>query len=140
MARSERGSITPLLIFFCFLGLTVICVVVAATSLYIERKRLFTVADGAALAATEQFDLAELSQEDGQLVVRLTQAEVANAAAEYLIDSTPAPAVRLLRADAPDGRSARVSIAGEWAPPILSELLPWRLTLEATATARTVFR
>ena len=48
---SDRGSIMPLTVFFAFLSLALILVVVAATSLYVERKRLFTLADGAARVA-----------------------------------------------------------------------------------------
>ena len=44
----ETGSTLLLTIFYCFLGLSIVLVVVSATTLYLERKRLFTVADGAA--------------------------------------------------------------------------------------------
>ena len=54
---SDRGSIMPLTVFFAFLSLALILVVVAATSLYVERKRLFTLADGAALVGAEAFTI-----------------------------------------------------------------------------------
>ena len=48
---ADEGSTLPLVIFFGFLGLLVVLLVTAATSLYLEKKRLFTLADGAALVA-----------------------------------------------------------------------------------------
>ena len=55
--RDDEGSILPLTIFYGVLSLVLILLVVAATSLYIERKRLFTLADGAALVGAEAFPL-----------------------------------------------------------------------------------
>lgn len=49
-AGRDDGSTLILTVFFAGLTLTVILLVVATTSLYLERKRLFTVADGAVLA------------------------------------------------------------------------------------------
>lgn len=138
--RSERGSTTPLLIFYCFLGLSVIALIVAATSLYTERKRLFALADGAALAATEQFSLADLRYDGSSLRSQLRSSEVASAAASYLADAnTSLRDARIVNAFSPDGSSARVTVAAQWVPPILGELFPWSLPLQVTATARTAF-
>lgn len=140
MMKSERGSTTPLLIFYCFLGLTVIALIVAATSLYIERKRLFALADGAALAATEQFQLRNVSFEAGEIHIRLQSADVWAAANSYVADAhTVLDGVRIVRAESPDGTSARVELSSVWRPPIVGELFPWALTLRVTSTARTAF-
>ncbi|MDO9591011.1 MAG: pilus assembly protein TadG-related protein, partial [Microcella sp.] len=53
--RDDRGSILPLIAGFGALALAVVLLVSAATSLYLDRTRLFTLADGAALAAAESF-------------------------------------------------------------------------------------
>ncbi|MHB1235234.1 MAG: Tad domain-containing protein, partial [Microbacteriaceae bacterium] len=45
----EEGSTLLLTIFYGCLSLVLILIAIAATSLYLERKRLFTVADSAAL-------------------------------------------------------------------------------------------
>lgn len=58
--RDDRGSILPLVAGFGTLALAVVLLVSAATSLYLERTRLYTLADGAALAAAESFDLASV--------------------------------------------------------------------------------
>ena len=47
--RVEDGSTLLLTIFYAALALVLILLVVAATSLYLERKRLYTLADGASL-------------------------------------------------------------------------------------------
>jgi uncharacterized membrane protein len=55
--HGDDGSTLILTVFYGFLALVLILVVVAASSLYLERKRLFTLADGAALAGAEAFPL-----------------------------------------------------------------------------------
>ena len=63
---NDEGTILILTMFFSALALVVILVVTAATSLYLERKRLFTLADGAALAGAESFEIDEMTIVDGQ--------------------------------------------------------------------------
>ena len=60
--RDEDGSTLPLIIFYAALSLALILLVVAATSLYLERKRLFTLADGASLVGAESFSLGDVSR------------------------------------------------------------------------------
>jgi len=140
--RDDRGSILPLIAGFGALALTVVLLVTAATSLYLERKRLFTLADGAALVGAESFDLADVEvTPTGALRPRLTDEQVASAAQQYLVE---APAgglenLQLVAASTPDGLSARVTLAADWRPPVLAILLPEGLRLEVTATGRSVF-
>ena len=56
-AADDTGSTLPLVIFYGFLALALVLIVAAASSLYLERKRLFTLADDAALVGAESFDL-----------------------------------------------------------------------------------
>ena len=72
----EEGSSLILIIFAGLIGLAVILGTVAATSLYIERKRLFTVADGAALAAAEAFNLDDVQVVNGHASITLTSSAV----------------------------------------------------------------
>ncbi|TFD29087.1 hypothetical protein E3T49_11095 [Cryobacterium cryoconiti] len=60
-AGGDDGSTLILTIFYGFLAMVLILIVVAATSLYLERKRLLTLADGAALAGAEAFNLGEVT-------------------------------------------------------------------------------
>lgn len=139
--REERGSIIPMLIFGCFVGLSVIVLVVAATSLYIERKRLYTLADGAALAACESFDLSRASFDGNQLHVSLSSEAVRANVESYLRAApTDLQGLHVISATSPDAQSARVRLRAVWRPPVIGELFPWRLQLEVTSTARTAYR
>jgi hypothetical protein len=51
--RNERGSITPLVVGFAFLVAVLVAVVVDASAAYLRRQGLNSVADAAALAATD---------------------------------------------------------------------------------------
>jgi len=135
----ERGSILPLTAFFGFLSLVLIVVVAAATSLYLERTRLFTLADGAALVGAEAFDLEQVVRAGTGFHPILNDADVARAAADYLAaQPTRIEQLRLERASTPDGISAEVTLSGYWRPPLLTLVLPEGLRLEVTSTARSV--
>lgn len=139
-AADDSGSILPLTAFFAFLSLVLIVVVVAATSLYLERTRLFSLADAAALVGAEAYDLAAVAPTPDGLVAPLDSTRVAEAAASYLAARpTRIEALRLERAFTPDGTSAEVTLSGYWRPPILTLVLPDGVRLEVTATARSVF-
>lgn len=139
--RNDDGSTLPLTIFYGFLSLVLILGVVAATSLYLERKRLFTLADGAALVGAEAFTLDEVTRTPQGFRPTLTDAEVSSAVGDYLasnpVDDFESLAVE--SAGTVDGRSATVSLSAYWRPPVLSLLLPKGLRLEVTAVARSVF-
>lgn len=139
--RDEDGSTLPLTIFFGFFSLLLILLVVAATSLYLERKRLFTLADGAALVGAEAFTLDEVSLTAHGYRPTLTSREVASAVGDY-IASTPSgdlAALAIESASTVDGRSATVSLSAYWRPPMLTLFVPSGLRLDVTAVARSVF-
>jgi len=50
------------------------------------------------------------------------------------------PEARLISASTPDGVSARVTVAGQWHPPIVTVFVPDGVVLESTATSRTALR
>jgi uncharacterized membrane protein len=139
--RGDDGSILPLTIFYGVLSLLLVLLVVSATSLYLERKRLFTLADGAALVGAESYDLADVTDQGGGRRVDLDSADVASAVDEYVADYPGARFERLAveRAGSDDGRSATVSLSSYWAPPLLSLLVPSGIRIEVTAVARSVF-
>ena len=118
-----------------------VLIVVAASSLYLERKRLFTLADGAALAGAEAFDLDEVLATATGWRPTLESADVENAVTGYLATAPTATftALHLERAETVDGRSATVELSAYWRPPVLTLLLPEGLRLEVTAVARSVF-
>jgi hypothetical protein len=139
--RDDDGSILPLTIFYGFLSLVLVLLVVAATSLYLERKRLFVLADGAALVGAEAFDLDDVIQTASGWRPTLESADVASAVAEYVSTSPSAEfeALSIDRATTLDGRSATVSLSAFWRPPVLSLLVPEGFRIEVTAVARSVF-
>lgn len=139
--RSDDGSILPLVIGFGALALVVVLLVAAAASLYLERKRLFTVADGAALVGAEAFALDEVSRTPLGPRPTLTSAQVASAVDAYLATAPTGEleALAVERAVTLDGRSATVRLSAYWRPPVLSLLVPKGFRLEVTAVGRSVF-
>lgn len=139
-ARGESGSTLLLTIFYCVLGLSIVLVVASATTLYLERKRLLTLADGAALAAAEAWQLDAVRVDGDLLAVELDAADVRAAAAAYLGDAASGlDDVELVRAASDDGRSATVTLRSVWRAPIDSEFVPVTVPIEVTVTARSVF-
>lgn len=131
----EEGTILPLVIGYVVLALAAVFVCVCATDLYLAQKRLDGLADAAALAAADGFTLAV---EAGEPRAELTSAGVRDQAGA-LLAAAPADAA-LIAAEAPDGVSARVTIASVWHPPLVSMFVPDGVALEATATSRTALR
>ena len=140
--RNEDGSILILAIFYGMLALIVILLVAAATSLYVERKRLFSVADAAALVGAESFDLSTVSVDDGVPRVTLSSTAVRAAVEEFLGDNSTAgfEELRLEQAASLDGRSATVTLSSYWRPPVLTAFVPDGIRLDVTSVARSVFR
>ncbi|PXA70706.1 pilus assembly protein TadG-related protein [Cryobacterium arcticum] len=139
--RGDDGSTLLLTIFYGFLALLVVLIVTAATSLYLERKKLFTLADGAALAGAESFTLDAVAIDSGELHAALTTPEIRVAATGYLT-AAPHPDLDelvLTRADTADGQSATVTLRAWWRPPVFTLFVPDGLPVEVTAVARSVF-
>lgn len=137
----ETGSTLVLTIFYSFLALVLIFLVVAATSLYLERKRLFSLADGAALVGAEAFELSDVGVVDGRPSVILESEDVAEAVTRYLA-RVPDPgfeSLALESAHTVDGRSATVTLSAYWRPPVVSLLVPDGIRIEVTALARSIF-
>jgi hypothetical protein len=140
-ARLDDGSILPLTACFGALALVLVLLVTAATSLYLERKRLFTLADAAALSAAESFALGdvELTPEGPRPLLR---PDAVREAASEIVGRMPAGGLeelRILEATTPDGRSATVTLASRWRPPVVTLFLPDGVPVQVTSVARSVF-
>jgi uncharacterized membrane protein len=122
------------------LALAVVLGTVSASSLYLERKRLFLLADGAALAASQNFALQNVAVDvaQRQLTFRLTTTDVLQGSRAYLT-AADARGVRIVSATTPDGVTAEVSVAATWHPPVIGFFMPGGVRLEATARARGTF-
>lgn len=139
LAREEDGSTLLLTIGFAALALSLIVAVTAATSMLIERRRLFTVADGAALAAAEAFALEQVRFDGATATPALADAAVDQAAAAWTARASGGlDGIRVDAASA-DARSATVTISSLWRPPVVSLLLPEGIRLDVTSSARAVF-
>jgi uncharacterized membrane protein len=138
---NEDGSTLLLTIFYGFLSLVLVLLVVSASSLYLERKRLFTLADGAALVGAEAFDLDQVTVTQDGPRPNLESADVASAVTDYIAANPGAHFESLVvnRAESVDGRSATVELSAYWRPPIISLLVPDGFRIEVTAVARSVF-
>jgi uncharacterized membrane protein len=139
--RDDTGSTMILTIFYSTLSLVLILLVVAITSLYLERKQLFTVADGASLVGAEAFDLDAVRPTAEGLRPTLISADVAAAVDEYLHDNpvNDFEALKVVRAVSVDGRSATVELSAYWRPPVVSLLVPDGIRIDVTSVARSVF-
>ncbi|TQL48582.1 hypothetical protein FB562_1679 [Homoserinimonas aerilata] len=140
LRQEETGSTLLLTIFYSMLCLVLALLVTAATSLYLERKRLFTLADGAALVGAEAYELdAFLSAATGGASAALSSPAVASAVDGY-IAAVPHDfeGLAVVRADSRDGLSATVGLSAFWRPPMITLLVPEGLRIEVETTARSV--
>ena len=133
--EQDEGSVLLLTLGYVLLALAVIFVSVCATDLYVAQKRLDALADSAALAGADGFTLAV---RDGTVRAELTDARVEEQAVA-LVAALPGDA-SLTAAGTPDGVTARVTVAAEWHPPLVSLFVPDGVPLESTATSRTALR
>lgn len=139
--RDDEGSTLPLVAGFGALALALVLVAAAASSLYLERKQLFTLADGAALVGAEAFDLADVTVSSGQPEVLLVPADVHRDVTAFLT-ATPNggfEALVLEEATTRDGETATVTLSAVWHPPIVTVFFPEGVRIQTTATARAVF-
>lgn len=136
--HDDEGSSLLLTIGMGLLALALILATAAATSLVVERRQLFTVADGAALVASETFvidDLVGISAPTQQL-----QDEAMLEAAENWVQAQdPTGQTQVLDVYSVDGFSATVVVTKEWNPFWLTWLLPDGIPITVTVTARTMF-
>ena len=129
-----------MVIFSVVLAFGVLLGTVSASSLYLERKRLFLIADGAALAASQSFalDSVVVDTTTHTLRYRLTATDVLSASRAFL-RTTEARGIRLTAATSPDGVTAVVRLSSIWRPPVIGVFFPRGVQLEVTAQARGTF-
>lgn len=138
----EKGSMLPLMAGLVTLCLTLILGISSVTSLALERQRLHALAEGAALYAAESFDPATLRMGSGELVVPLTSSTVRASAIHYLENAGVShhESLRLVAADTPDSRRARVVVSATWRPPVVSAYVPLQVRVTARAHSRVLIR
>lgn len=136
----EDGQIMVMIIGYVLLSLLLATVIMAVSAVYIEHKKLLSVADGASSAAADSFTLGQvdggaagptavLSKERVQSV---TQAYLTRNGAHARFDGLAiAPGT-----GTPDTATAEVALTSIVRPPVVSFLLPDGIPIVAKSTAR----
>jgi hypothetical protein len=142
VSRRDEGAAVPLIIGLFVIAAGFVVVAAGATSLHLERLRLLTVADAAALAGAESFRVADVAVQGDTVVPSLAPAAVRAAVGDAVAgaDERDLDALTVVAAGSVDGRSASVQLRAIWHPPILSPLLPDGLPVTVTSTAAARFR
>ncbi|MDR6988943.1 hypothetical protein J2Y66_003451 [Paenarthrobacter nitroguajacolicus] len=135
----EDGQIAVLFIGFVVLALLLVTVVTAVSAVYLEHKKLLSLADGAALAAADSFMVGDMGT-TSQPATPLVDERVRAAAGSYLVGSDAYTRhdhlVVAAGTGSESGGTAVVVLAAVAHPPVISFLLPEGIPLEARSVAR----
>lgn len=141
--RDDDGQVLVLTLAYGLLAILLVAVVVSATAVHLERKRLLALADLAALEAADALDPAAYyagATGDDTGPVTLTPSDVRAAVEAYL---AAAPAARrfhdltIVEATTDDGRTARVTLRAVADVPLVGPATAaWSDGVELVVTAR----
>ncbi len=138
--NSQRGQLMVLIIGYVLLALLVATVVAAASSVYLEHKKLLSLADGASVAAADSFTLGQLEGASGSPTAVLSAGRVRSTALDYLNRNGAFGRFSGLAVGpatgSPDGSTAVVVLSAAVHPPVVNFLVPDGIRIEATSTAR----
>ena len=84
---NQDGQLMVMILGYVLLALLVATVVIGISSVYLEHKRLLSLADGASLAAADSYTLGEVSTQGGRPSAVLDPARVRNVAADFVARS-----------------------------------------------------
>ncbi|TLM85737.1 hypothetical protein FDW83_04685 [Pseudarthrobacter sp. NamE2] len=122
------------------LALLVATVVIGISAVYLEHKRLLSLADGASLAAADSYTLGEVTTQGGSPSAVLNPARVRNVAADFVARSPASERFDSLAVagatGTPDGSTAVVVLTAVVHPPVVNFLVPGGIPIEAASTAR----
>ncbi|WP_314213659.1 pilus assembly protein TadG-related protein [Pseudarthrobacter equi] len=139
-STSEDGQITVMIVGYVALALLVATVVMGISSVYLEHKRLLSLADGASLAAADSYTLGEVASQGGSPSAVLNPARVRSVAADFVARSPASVRFDALAVagatGTPDGSTAVVVLTAAVHPPVVNFLVPDGILIEATSTAR----
>ena len=120
----DDGRILLLAVVYTMICLLLVSVVVSVSAAHLERKRLLSLADAAALDAADALDVAALYEGDAAAdAVPLTDASVRASVQDYLASSPAAEQMRGLRVAEPTGVAdggAVVTLEAVARPPMVS--------------------
>lgn len=136
----EDGQLMVFIIGYVLLALLVTSVVVDASSVYLEHKKLLSLADGASVAAADSFTLGALEEPSGSPAAVLTSGRVRSAADDYLNRSGAFGRFSGLEVatvtGSPDGYTAVVVLSAAVHLPVVNHLVPDGIRIEARSSAR----
>lgn len=138
--NNEDGQMMVMIIGYVTLALLVTTVVIGISSVYLEHKRLLSLADGASLAAADSYTLGDVDTQGESPSATLSPARVRNVAADFVSRSPAAQRFSGLAVagstGSPDGSTAVVVLTAAVHPPVVNFLVPDGIRIEATSTAR----
>jgi hypothetical protein len=139
---NDRGSILPLIAGAVMLTLVMVVGISAATSLLVERSRLFALADSVAVVAAESFNPRTVTRGSAGVRAPMTSAEVRANSAHYLQAVGPGRLLGLVleRAVTIDNRVVEVTLSSAWRPPMVSQFFPSNMRVRVTARAQVFIR
>ncbi|TPV49164.1 hypothetical protein FJ661_17065 [Pseudarthrobacter phenanthrenivorans] len=136
----EDGQMMVMILGYVTLALLVATVVIGISSVYLEHKRLLSLADGASLAAADSYTLGEVDTQGGTPSATLNPARVRNVAADFIARSPASQRFGGLEVTGatgtPDGTTAVVVLSAAVHPPVVNFLVPDGIRIEAASTAR----
>lgn len=139
----EEGQTTVLMVGLCAVCLLLATVILAATTVNLEARRLLSVADGATLAAADSFTIAaeEGAAEQGGSPPVLDDATAAQAVAGYLAAAGAHERFQGLTVQSvtvgDGGRTVDVELTATARPPVVNWIVPEGVTVVATSSSRT---
>ncbi|WP_245580348.1 pilus assembly protein TadG-related protein [Arthrobacter castelli] len=138
--RNDDGQVMVLIIGYVLLSLLVVTVVMAVSAVYIEHKRLLSVADSAAVAAADTFSLGQVERSGSAPVTVLSDGAVADAVASYLNRTAASGQFHSLRVDpatgTTDNRTAHVVLSAVVHPPVVNIFVPEGIPISVVSDAR----
>lgn len=131
LADDDRGSILPLMAGYLALALAVVLVCLNGIDLLVAQRRIDALADAAALAASDGFEIVP-----GPRGVALElDPQTAHDQAAEVVRVSPGSA-RLVDVHLSGPTTARATVSDLWRPKLLGIIVPSEVTLTAVGTSR----
>ncbi|MEV8147179.1 hypothetical protein AB0O52_03400 [Arthrobacter sp. NPDC080073] len=139
-SEGEDGHLMVLTIGYVVIALLLATVVAAASAIYIDHKKLLSVADGASVAAADSYTLGQVDSGAETPSAVLNSDRVRSVAESYLSQYGAHSRFDQLAVaggtGSPDSATAEVVLSAVAHPPVVSLLLPDGVPIEARSTAR----
>ncbi|MHA7168110.1 hypothetical protein ACX801_08100 [Arthrobacter bambusae] len=139
-SEREAGHLMVLTIGYVVIALLLATVVAAASAIYIEHKKLLSMADGASVAAADSYSLGQVDSSGETPSAVLNSGRVRSVTESYLSHNGAHSRFDQLAVapgtGSPDSTTAEVVLSAVAHPPVVSFLLPGGVPIEARSTAR----